>query len=153
MALSKSGSPLPSRNPLPLAPAQEAEISELYYKRVRDFCSSQIRGDFTIYHTYFACQLILDNSDFAHCAAGRTVSSAWACRTQRLAMKSCMAGRATLEEQDAAREEWFATIDDRRREKEEYERKKEEQAKFHRAWWGLPEPHDQNKRQEENKSI
>ena len=35
---------LPSRNPLPLSSAQEAQVNELYYKRVRNLCASEIRG-------------------------------------------------------------------------------------------------------------
>ena len=36
--------PLPSRNPLPLSSAQEAQVNELYYKRVRTLCATEIRG-------------------------------------------------------------------------------------------------------------
>lgn len=54
-------------------------------------------------------------------------------------MNSCMVAHATQEEQDAAREEWFATRDVRRRERELKEQKRKEQEKFHREWWGLDE--------------
>lgn len=53
-------------------------------------------------------------------------------------MKSCMVSYATQQEQDAAREEWFSTIDERIRQREAKEKKKIEQEKFHREWWGLP---------------
>ena len=53
-------------------------------------------------------------------------------------MNNCMIARATQEEQDAAREEWFATRDQRIAEREAKERKKKEQEKFHREWWGMP---------------
>ncbi len=54
-------------------------------------------------------------------------------------MNSCMVAHATQEEQDRAREEWFATRDLRRKEREEKEAKRKEQEKFHREWWGLDE--------------
>lgn len=54
-------------------------------------------------------------------------------------MNSCMVAHATQEEQDRAREEWFATRDFRRKEREEKEAKRKEQEKFHREWWGLDE--------------
>lgn len=53
-------------------------------------------------------------------------------------MNSCMVSHATQHEQDAAREEWFATRDVRQREREQKEKRKKEQEKFHREWWGLP---------------
>lgn len=53
-------------------------------------------------------------------------------------MNSCMVLHATQQEQDAAREEWFATIDVRARQRAEKEKKRKEQEKFHREWWGLP---------------
>ena len=37
--------PLPSRNPLPLSAAQEAQVRDLYHKRVRGQCANEIRGD------------------------------------------------------------------------------------------------------------
>ncbi|KAK4694855.1 hypothetical protein P7C71_g2789, partial [Lecanoromycetidae sp. Uapishka_2] len=80
---------LPSRNPLPLSSAQEGQVRELYYARVKRKCANEIR---------------------AH---------------------------ASQQEQDAAREEWFATMDLRRKEREEKEQKKKEQEKFYREWWDL----------------
>jgi len=53
-------------------------------------------------------------------------------------MNKCMISHATQEEQDAAREEWFAGRDKRIEEREAKERKKKEQEKFHREWWGMP---------------
>jgi COX assembly protein 1 len=46
---------------------------------------------------------------------------------------------ATLEEQDRAREEWFATRDVRRKERELKEEKKKEAEELHRLYWGLDE--------------
>lgn len=42
---------------------------------------------------------------------------------------------ATQEEQDAARAEWFATIDKRREEKERKEEKRVKDEVFWREWW------------------
>jgi len=112
--------PLRSRNPLPLSAGQEQQVRDLYYKRVRGYCANEIR-------------------DFASCALNRTISATWACRTQRLSMNKCMIGHATQQEQDAAREEWFASRDKRIEEREAKERRKIEQEKFHREWWGLPQ--------------
>lgn len=56
---------------------------------------------------------------FAECAVNRTVTATWVCRTQRLAMNSCMVAHAKPEEEDRAREEWFATHGERRKAKEE----------------------------------
>ncbi|BCS18366.1 uncharacterized protein APUU_11194A [Aspergillus puulaauensis] len=88
------------RNPLPLSAAQEAEVKQLYYKRVRSHCAPEIKA-------------------FAECAVNRTVTATWVCRTQRLAMNSCMLEHAKPEEEDRAREEWFSTHGERRRAKEE----------------------------------
>jgi len=52
-------------------------------------------------------------------------------------MNTCMVKHATQEEQDRAREEWFATRDQRKKEREQKERRRIEQEKFHREWWGL----------------
>lgn len=49
-------------------------------------------------------------------------------------MNTCMLQFATQAEQDAAREEWFATRDLRRKEREDKEEKRKEQEKFHREW-------------------
>ena len=54
-------------------------------------------------------------------------------------MNSCMIARATQQEEDAAREQWFAEIEARKREREEKERENERLEKFHRDWWGLPQ--------------
>ncbi|MCJ1388502.1 hypothetical protein MMC18_001349 [Xylographa bjoerkii] len=121
--------PLPSRNPLPLSAGQEQQVRDLYYKRVRGYCANEIR-------------------DFAACALNRTISATWACRAQRLSMNKCMIGHATQEEQDAAREEWFASRDKRIEEREAKERRKIEQEKFHREWWGLPQAEGQGEKEE-----
>src|SRR4051812_31197865 len=39
-----TSSPIPSRNPLPLSAAQEQQVRDLYYKRVRTRCANEIRG-------------------------------------------------------------------------------------------------------------
>ncbi|KAI9820126.1 MAG: hypothetical protein M1832_003833 [Thelocarpon impressellum] len=109
-----------SVNPLPLSAAQEQQVRDLYYARVRGYCAAEIKA-------------------FATCALNRTISATWACRTERLAMNGCMIGHATREEQDRARAEWFATRETRRREREEKEAKRREQEKFYRDWWGLEE--------------
>ncbi|KAJ5553718.1 hypothetical protein N7494_003096 [Penicillium frequentans] len=88
------------RNPLPLSASQEQEVKLLYYKRVRSHCAPEIKA-------------------FAECAVNRTVTATWICRTQRLAMNSCMVAHANPEEEDRAREDWFATHEERRRQKEE----------------------------------
>lgn len=54
-------------------------------------------------------------------------------------MNACMIQHATQSEQDAAREEWFATRLKRQRDREKREERRKEQEKFHREWWGLPE--------------
>ncbi|KIW94286.1 uncharacterized protein Z519_05602 [Cladophialophora bantiana CBS 173.52] len=87
-------------NPLPLSASQEAEVRNLYHKRVRTKCADVIK-------------------DFADCARGRTISVAWHCRDQHLAMNSCMIQYATKAEEDAAREEWFQGILARRKQREE----------------------------------
>ena len=77
-------------------------------------------------------------SDFAACARNRTFTAVWKCRDLRLAMNSCMLGYATPDQQDAAREEWFATRGERAVEREELAKKRVEQEKLRREWWGLP---------------
>ena len=57
------------------------------------------------------------------------------CRQQQKAMNACMMQYATQAERDAAREEWFATIDKRREEREKKEQKRVEDEKFWKAWW------------------
>ncbi|KAL3468188.1 cytochrome c oxidase biogenesis protein Cmc1 like-domain-containing protein [Aspergillus heterothallicus] len=105
------------RNPLPLSAAQESEVKQLYYKRVRSLCAPEIKA-------------------FAECAVNRTVTATWVCRTQRLAMNSCMVAHAKPEEEDRAREEWFATHEERRKAKQEEldktERRREEVIKMMR---------------------
>ena len=100
----------------PLTAAQESEVRDIYYRNVRGKCADQIR-------------------DFAHCAAGRTFTIPIACREQRKAMETCMVGYATRDEEDAAREEWFATLGERRRKKEEEERHKDVLRAKKREWW------------------
>ncbi|KAI1000894.1 hypothetical protein K3495_g7305 [Podosphaera aphanis] len=110
--------PMPSRNPLPLSSAQETQVRELYHSRVRAYCAAEIKA-------------------FADCALGRTFTAPFKCREPNRAMNSCMLAHATQSEQDAAREEWFATRLQRQKEREKKEERRKEQEKFHREWWGL----------------
>ncbi|KAL2161399.1 hypothetical protein VTH06DRAFT_7960 [Thermothelomyces fergusii] len=112
--------PMPSRNPLPLSASQEAQVRDLFYQRVRQKCAAEIKA-------------------FADCAMGRTFTAGFACREPHRLMNSCMKAHATQEEQDAAREEWFARRVERARERERRARRKAEQEAFLREWWGLPE--------------
>ncbi|PMD18388.1 hypothetical protein NA56DRAFT_576995 [Hyaloscypha hepaticicola] len=111
--------PMPSLNPLPLSAAQEAQVRELYHSRVRNYCAAEIK-------------------QFADCALGRTFTAPFKCRQQNRAMNNCMITHATQAEQDAAREEWFATRLKRQREREAKEARRIEQERFHKEWWGLP---------------
>lgn len=142
MATSKSNppqsTPLPSRNPLPLSSAQEAQVRELYYKRVRARCANEIRGTSNAKFPPLRGCFLTQRLDFASCATNRTISATWACRKQRLAMNSCMVQYASRKEQDAAREEWFATMDLRRLQMEEKKRQNAEAEKFHKEWWDIP---------------
>ncbi|KAI9885861.1 MAG: hypothetical protein M1823_002340 [Watsoniomyces obsoletus] len=126
--------PMPSRNPMPLSASQEAQVRDVYYARVRGHCAAEIKR-------------------FAECASNRTFTATWMCRTERLAMNTCMVAHATLQEQDAAREEWFALRMVRRREREEKEKKRKEQEKFHREWWGLSGEEGGGKRMEEKEKT
>lgn len=64
-------------------------------------------------------QLTPHDLAFAECAVNRTITATWVCRQQRLAMNSCMIAHAKPEEEDRAREEWFAGIEERRRARDE----------------------------------
>ncbi|KAL2178784.1 cytochrome c oxidase biogenesis protein Cmc1 like-domain-containing protein [Thermothelomyces heterothallicus CBS 202.75] len=112
--------PMPSRNPLPLSASQEAQIRDLFYQRVRKKCAAEIKA-------------------FADCAMNRTFTAGFACREPHRIMNSCMKAHATQEEQDAAREEWFARRMERAKERERRALRKAEQEAFLREWWGLPE--------------
>lgn len=50
-------------------------------------------------------------------------------------MNACMNRFATREEQDAARQEWFAGLEQRREEREVKERKRREDERFWKDWW------------------
>lgn len=54
-------------------------------------------------------------------------------------MNACMKLRATPEEQDGAREEWFALRMERQRQRERKAKMAVAQEEFMREWWGLPE--------------
>ncbi|TVY52275.1 COX assembly mitochondrial protein, partial [Lachnellula suecica] len=111
--------PMPSRNPLPLSSAQEAQVREVYHARVRGYCAAEIKV-------------------FAECALGRTFTAPFKCRVENRAMNACMVSHATQAEQDAAREEWFALRLRRQVEREKREERRKEQERFHKEWWGLP---------------
>jgi COX assembly mitochondrial protein 1 len=116
------------RNPLPLSAAQEAQVKDLYYRRVRGHCAQEIKGmssSYSLVHDGMTLKTIYLNaclltmlSDFADCALGRTISATWVCRDQRLGMNSCMISHATRAEEDAARAEWFSGRDERKRKRE-----------------------------------
>lgn len=57
------------------------------------------------------------------------------CRKEQKAMNTCMMKYANQAEHDAAREEWFATIDQRKAEREKKEEKRKIDEKFWREWW------------------
>ena len=59
-----------------------------------------------------------------------------------------MKSYATQAEQDAAREEWFATRFQRQREHELRQHRKAQQEDFLREWWGLPEADPERRRRE-----
>ena len=44
-AAAKPASEMPSRNPLPLSASQEAQVREVFNKRVRDQCADEIKGE------------------------------------------------------------------------------------------------------------
>ncbi|KAL2141831.1 hypothetical protein VTI28DRAFT_1867 [Corynascus sepedonium] len=112
--------PMPSRNPLPLSASQEAQVRDIFYQRVRKKCAAEIKA-------------------FADCAMNRTFTAGFTCREPHRLMNSCMKAHATQEENDAAREEWFAQRVQRARERERKALRKAEQEAFLREWWGLPE--------------
>lgn len=60
-------------------------------------------------------------------------------------MNGCMKVHATPEEQDAAREEWFAQRQERAQAKIEKQKRKEEQQRFLREWWGIEESEREEK--------
>ncbi|KAF5015649.1 hypothetical protein F66182_12940, partial [Fusarium sp. NRRL 66182] len=97
------------RNPLPLSATQEQQVKEIYYKRVRGYCAPEIKGLHTLAHFSVIKDEITNLSSwktaFAECARGRTFTTTWVCREQRLAMNSCMLAYAKPEELDRAREE------------------------------------------------
>ena len=126
----------PARTPLPLTASQEAQVRELYYKRVRTRCADEVRGTCCIPLPPITKQTLNTASvDFAACCSSRTFSATFMCRTQQKAMNACMNRFATREEQDAARQEWFATLDKRKEEKEVKDKKRREDEKFWREWW------------------
>ncbi|OTA38696.1 hypothetical protein D0861_04961 [Hortaea werneckii] len=106
----------PSRQPLPLSASQESQVRELYHKRVRNKCADEVR-------------------DFASCAMNHTFTATIMCRKEQKAMNTCMMKYANQAEMDAARAEWFATIDQRKQQREEKEEKRKKDEVFWRQWW------------------
>lgn len=136
-----NGAPLnPTRKPLPLSASQESQVRELYYKRVRNKCADEVRGMFRTIeqhsHTDPGSRQLTDvRIDFAACCTNKTFTATFSCRPQQKAMNNCMNQYATQQEQDAAREEWFATMDSRREERQAKEKKRAEDEKFWKDWW------------------
>lgn len=81
-------------------------------------------GDICLLICYLC--VISGRTAFAECATGRTVTIPWVCRQQQLAMNGCMLAHATREEEDRAREEWFAGREARRKAREEEEARVEQ---------------------------
>jgi COX assembly protein 1 len=132
-----NGAPLnPTRKPLPLSASQESQVRELYHKRVRNKCAEQVRGIHPRKHCSQKRSVIDQcSSDFAACCSTKTFTATFSCRPQQKAMNSCMNHYATRAEEDAAREEWFATMDSRREERLAKEKKRVEDEKFWKDWW------------------
>lgn len=128
--------PMPSRNPLPLSSAQEAQVREVYHARVRGYCAAEIKSMYL--QVPLDAQWLTTHLVFADCALGRTFTAPFKCREQNKAMNTCMIAHATQAEQDAAREEWFSLRLKRQKEREAKEARKKEQERFHKEWWGLP---------------
>ena len=61
-------------------------------------------------------------------------------------MNGCMKKHATQAQEDAAREEWFATRLQRQRDRERKQIKKAAQEDFMREWWGLSERDEASKK-------
>ena len=66
-------------------------------------------------------------------------------------MNACMKANATTAEQDAAREEWFASRFARQKEREAKALRAKQQEDFIREWWGLPEADRERRAKEEAK--
>ena len=54
-------------------------------------------------------------------------------------MNNCMLAHINHEEEDRAREQWFASAPQRRADREAKERRMEDNKKYHREWWGIDE--------------
>lgn len=125
------------RNPLPLSASQEAQVRDIYYKKVRSQCADEIKGKVLAYtqcllallRLHYITAPTLTALDFAACARNRTISLAWACSAQQFAMNSCMIAHSGPATEDAAREEWFSGVEDRRRKREEEAVKVEQRRK------------------------
>jgi COX assembly protein 1 len=127
--------PNPKRSPLPLSSSQESQVRELYFKNVRTKCADEVRGIINPPSQRYIMLTHPSRIDFAACCTSRTFTATFMCRAQQKAMNTCMMQYATQAEHDAAREEWFATIDKRREQREQKEAKRIEDEKFWREWW------------------
>ncbi|RMZ87098.1 hypothetical protein DV736_g5672, partial [Chaetothyriales sp. CBS 134916] len=106
------------RNPLPLSSKQEAEVRNIYYRKVRSLCAPEIAA-------------------FAACARGRTISLAWACKPEQLAMNSCMIQHAAEKRlEDEAREEWFSGVQEQKEKAAEESQRLQREQKAKKGWAG-----------------
>ncbi|GAA86702.1 hypothetical protein AKAW_04816 [Aspergillus luchuensis IFO 4308] len=109
------------RNPLPLSAAQEAEVKQLYYKRVRSLCAPEIKGENHPPYTPIPIPISFPSSK----PKGKVIR-----RMRRQPHNNSNMAHAKPEVEDRAREEWFATHEERRKAKEEelakVERRREE---------------------------
>ncbi|KAK4152228.1 hypothetical protein C8A00DRAFT_35081 [Chaetomidium leptoderma] len=140
--------PMPSRNPLPLSATQEGQVRDIFHARVRDRCRPEIKGIASMFHPFRRALL---SSPFADCAIKHTYTASFLCRETLHVMNSCMKLHATQEEQDGAREDWFAQRLERQKERERKALRKAEQESFLREWWRLPEKDREQARKEMEK--
>lgn len=129
---SSRADPLSIRSPLPLSASQEGQVRELYYKRVRQKCADEVRG---LCSSHRDCSILTTCAEFATCAHNRTFTATFMCRAEQKAMNECMVNHATQEEQDAARTEWFASIEARHQARVKKEEKRVKDEKFWLDWW------------------
>ncbi|KAI5801532.1 cytochrome c oxidase biogenesis protein Cmc1 like-domain-containing protein [Peziza echinospora] len=91
---------VPAKTPLPLSAAQESQVRDIWYARVRGICATEIKA-------------------FAECATNRTITATWKCKAERGNMNNCMVLHATQEELDNARQDWFKLRLEKRRLRDE----------------------------------
>lgn len=49
----------PARQPLPLSATQEAQVREIYHKRVRNKCADEVRGNRLSYPSFLSLALFI----------------------------------------------------------------------------------------------